>query len=101
MILVRWYSKLKLYNESWPEEIQEVPHIGHKIESKTIWKDGFQLILKVVGVQWRYISEIDAYIPFIELADCHDGRGRADFYMWYAPLVEKTPFWFVEKERIK
>ena len=113
MIKVICKTNLDLYGEKWPEHLPALPAIGHLITSSTKWKNGFQLSLEVVEINWipRPQPIFLEWIPIIEmhLSRFHTRlpvskeakeRGACDgsitaFYEWYAPLVGKTASAFI------
>ncbi len=96
MIIVRCHTNLDLVGEKWPHEMPAIPAIGHNIKSRTIWLDGFQLVLEVVDVTWEYNILHEGYIANIEL---HIPKNKqmniTQFYNWYAPKVGKSPSAFI------
>lgn len=84
MIRVVCHSNLDLTYEVWPLVLPEKPSIGDKVESKTVWTNGFRLVLKIVDIIWRYDEYRDEYSLFIELHDFWPvPRSIADFHDWY------------------
>lgn len=86
MVDVRCRSNLDLhFGEEWPRTLPTVA-IGHKIESKTVRRNGIRLTLEVVSLTWKaheeggYYAELELHLP----------KGRfeniAAFQKWYQTL---------------
>lgn len=90
-------TNLDLGHEEWPEGLfPTVPRKGDRIQSKTVWKDDFQLELEVVAVTWRFsktngwYAEIELHVP----SYWSDWTMR-EFYEFYAPKIGRRPGAFI------
>ena len=90
MIEISFYTNLDLFNEVFPDQLQQVPRVGDLVESRTIHSDGFQLKLRVVSVTWR-----NQMRPLVELHAPNYISSITEFYNWYAPLVGKRVSYFI------
>ncbi len=85
---IHCWTELKVI-EQWPSTgMVAVPQVGHKIQSRLMHKDGFQLELVVVEVVWKYSDFVSHYVPHIEL-HASESRNDTGFAEWYA-LKTKT-----------
>lgn len=94
MIYVNIKTNLCLFNEVWPEFLPCLPNVGDEIESMTRRTNGWILALKVVAIRWKQMND-NTYYPEIELSLIQSMWSLRDFYNWYAPIVGKSPSYFI------